>query len=342
MSTHVFRQPPSVIQGIGEVYAAALTNAKVTTLAQMLRLSPEHVQRRVPAASMRQVKSWFAAAWLLRVEGVDPDIAEALVEAGINSVNDLADAGLQTLERAMSTAVERNKLQSAPSLYRLAEVQRSASRLRSTGSIHGTVTNFATGEPVAGAVLSSSNHRTETDADGYFELHGIASGKASVSIKSGLRGASPYPVFVKTDHLVGPIKVKIAASAARKREAVRESDGAFISPGRTTTVTLITRSIEEMPNDTYLRVREISESGAVRLLHLSRTRIGPEIQAERVEVKATSLPKGANVGHILHYQDGVLQLTDMTLRDIALQKLERTFGKVKLKTVNRIDPKFGI
>jgi hypothetical protein len=342
MSTQVFRQTPAVIEGIGAAYADALHSAGVTTLAEMLRRSPEHVQLRVPGSSVRQVEGWFAAAWLLRVDGIDPDIAEALVNAGLTTANALADAGLQTLERAMSTAVEKNKLKTAPSLYKLAEFQRSAFHMHSTGSLYGTATNFKTGEALEGVVISCLNRRTETGADGYFELHGIASGKTSVTIAHAMRGESTYRFFAKTDHLAGPLKVKVAGNRAGKTyKPVREVDGAFISPGRGKSVRLFTRTLEEMPNGTYLRVREISDSGSVRLLHLFKTRVGREIQGDVVIIEKTGLPNGAKVGQIVQYQDGALQLTDLVLRDVALQKLQSTFGNVKLKTVSRRDPKRG-
>jgi hypothetical protein len=90
-----------------------------------------------------------------------------------------------------------------------------------------------------------------------------------------------------------------------------------------------------MPGDTYFRVRDISDSGSVRLLHLYRTRVGREIQGDYVNIKADQLPKGAHLGDVLHYRDGAFHATNMTLRDVALLKLEAVFGEVALKTLNR-------
>jgi hypothetical protein len=342
MSTSAFRQPPSVIEGSGDAYASALSTAGVTTLAEMLRLTRARIERLVPTVPAREINRWFASAWLLRVDEVDPNIAEAFVAAGITSVNELADAGLQTLERAMSRAMEEHKLGSAPSVYKLAEMQRSAARLRSTGSVYGTATNLKTGEPLAGVLVSSSHCRTETGADGYFELHGVDAGRAHVNITPPFRGRSTYRFIMKTDVLYGPLTLKITEQSARKpAEPVREVDGAFVGPGRATTVKFLTRTLEEMPDNTYFRVREINDSGGARLLHLYRPRVGREIQADVVNVGTSNLPPGTKLGHVLHYQDGRFQLTTLTLRDIATRKLEAKFGKVTLKTLRQIAPKLG-
>lgn len=339
---HVFRQSPAVIEGIGDGFNEALRHAGVLTLAEMLRLTPERVERQVPSASLRQVDAWFAAARLLRVEGIEPDLAEAFVGAGIDNVNSLAGAGLQSLERAVANAVERKTLRGAPSLYKLAEIQRAASRLRSTGSLYGNVVSHSTGDPVAGVELSSSRHATETADDGYFELHGIDSGYASVTIASGVRRATIHRLFMRTDEVRGPVKFRIAEGApVRSSAPVSEKDGAFVSPGRGTTFRIVTRTLEEMPNDTYFRVRAIGGDAIARLLHLYRTRVGREILGDRVDIDVAQLPKGAEVGHVLHYRDGKFQWTPLTLRDIARRKLEATFGPVTLSTRSRTDPKIG-
>lgn len=342
MSAPIFRQSPSVVEGIGEAHASTLHAAGITTLSEMLRRTPEQIERLVPRASLTQIRGWFAAAWLLRVEGVTPDIAEALVAAGITGASALANAGLQTVERAIADAVAKKTLHSAPSLYKLAALQRSADGFRSTGGVYGKATNLTTGAPLAGVVISSGDHRTETDADGYFELRSVAAGRASLTVSSDRR-RSTCAFFIKTEQMIGPLTLKITERAPAKAVTpVREADGAFVSPGRSKSVTLIDRKLEDMPNGTYLRVREISESGSVRLLHLFKTRVGREIQGDVVIIEKAQLPAGTKVGDILQYQDKALKLTKLSLRDVATQKLQNTFGNVKLTTVERVDPRFGM
>src|SRR5258707_1128326 len=115
---------PEILEGIGPERAQILKDSEIYTIADMFAARAPRVHTLLGNVGARQVGNWFCAAMLLRVEGITPSLAEVLVDAGIRSVSKVADAGLQTLERAIKAGVDAGKIPALPSLYKLADIQR--------------------------------------------------------------------------------------------------------------------------------------------------------------------------------------------------------------------------
>jgi hypothetical protein len=143
-------EPVELIEGIGEAHGAKLRAKGADRIGDLLKHSTAWIAR-ATGVGEDQAEKWVAAGWLLQVSEVEPDIAEALVQAGVRSIVDLADAGLETLEQAMQKAVAANTTNTASSVYRLAEIQRNAGRQRNTGVVFGKLTWLDTAEPVVNA-----------------------------------------------------------------------------------------------------------------------------------------------------------------------------------------------
>lgn len=331
-------QSPKIIEGIGDVTEAALRDAGITTIAELLW----HGQRRSEGELPQNMRAgiqpgWVAAAFLLQVQKMTPDRAEGLVAAGIDSVEELAGAGLQTLERAMERAVETGRMREAPSLYQLAELQRHAASLRGTGLVRGRVVDAESGEALAGVKVSAGRKSTETDSDGAFYMSGIPAGSAPLSIAAPERRPFSVPVVVHAGRISAPVRVRInrRSTPPAAPRVSREADGALIWAGKGSTVRIEPRTLEELPDGTYLLFRE-TRSGKARLLHLYRTQIGSEIVSDRVEIDPEKLPAGARPGSVLQLKDGVLGGTELTLRDVARQKLEAVLPGYRPLTPLRI------
>jgi len=96
---------PETIEGVGAARGAALAAAGIKTIAEFFRAGPRKVHALCPNATAREVGEWICQATLYRVKGVTPDLAEALVKAGIRSVGRLASAELADVEAAAAALV---------------------------------------------------------------------------------------------------------------------------------------------------------------------------------------------------------------------------------------------
>jgi hypothetical protein len=320
-------QPTSVIEGIGEQRTAALGNAGIETLADLLAAGPDRIQRAVSGAGARQVSDWLAAALLLRVSGMTPDVAEALVDGGIRSVRRLSEAGLQTLERALAQAVEAGKVDKAPSLYRLAEYGRDAAWVRDRGFLAVRTLDRSTGEPIAGAAVWGLRRSTLTDARGVFVFHPADAGLARFTIEPPGHRLASFAVQVRPGVLTAPtVRLRLHAARRRAPAEIREADGHLVRHSVATTSRVVTRRLDELPDGIHLVLRRLDRSGTAHLVSLYKTRIGTVVNTERVEIGDAALPAGAAVGDVLELSGGALSRTQLSTGDVAKLKLQRALG----------------
>ncbi|HEV8254968.1 MAG TPA: DUF4332 domain-containing protein [Vicinamibacteria bacterium] len=332
------RQSPAVIEGIGRQRKQALHAGGIKVIADLLSSRPERIRQALGEVSPEQVGRWLSAARLLQVEDIGPDVAEALAEGGIASIQELADAGLQTLEEAVRRAKDRGALRDEPSLYQLAAMQREAGRLRDTGMFTGRVLDLDSAAPLAGVAVRAGRRAGTTDAEGTFDLLGLPEGTVHLSIVRVGRPPLSTSVGIRGGQLARPttFRLKGPSPDAPSPRVMREIDGALISLGRASQARIVMRRLDELPGDTYVMVSRLPESGPARLLHLYRTKVGPEVQSDAVEIPTGQLPPGTAAGQILHLQNGALARTDLTLRDVARRKLEAIIGPHPLTVKRRV------
>ncbi len=338
MAVAALRQSPEYLEGIGRTSAAALEAKGIRTLIDMLHAGPRAVHHALPRASVKQVRHWFFAAHLLQVPGVTPDLAEMLVDNGIFTFEALAGAALQRLEKAAAAAKKARRLKARPSLYALAAVQRAAGRLRGTGVISGRVLSRRTGRPIKDAVVMSAGQKDVTDRRGAFVLARLPEGRVRLRIEAPGRFpvSATAQVHAREYHRAITVRLADASDDARQARApIAERDGKAITSARGRAVKLVVRSLAEMPDDTYLCVRRVTSTGAVRLMHLYRTSTAREIRADVVDVAASVLPPGTKPAAVLHYKDGALARTGLTRRDVAVMIFRRAFGPLRLSVKKR-------
>jgi hypothetical protein len=334
-SCDVLLQCPTLVEGIGPATKSKLNTAGVETIADLLGWQPEELGRRL-SVSVPAAAKWLAAARLLLVEGVDKDCAEAFVEAGITSVQKLSEAGLQTLERAVKKAEEAGRMAAAPSLYRLAAMQRQAWQVRTSGMLVGRLTDTA-GTAQAGVAVTVARRSTRTDEAGRFCLRLLPAGAQVLTLRFGHR-LSTVPVAIKAGRLTSSIILQVdphPADAAPKSR--NEADGDLVWLQRQCFPSLVSCGLDDLPDSTHLQVREIGDD-SVRLLHLYRQRIGDEVISQRVTVPREQLPQGATVGTVLSLSGSTLSTTELSLRDVAAIKLEAVAGKQNLRVMRRFVP----
>lgn len=122
------------IQGIGPAYARRLRNAGVSTIEQLLEAGATQKGRKALAVEtgIRRslVMRLVSHADLLRVEGVDPMLAELLEAVGVTSPSELARRNVTNLVNALVDANRRRKIApSTPTEHELAEIVANAHTL---------------------------------------------------------------------------------------------------------------------------------------------------------------------------------------------------------------------
>jgi len=175
---HVFESVER-LEGVGQALAGALGEAGLETVASLLQVSAYDIHAAVRRhASLEQVSAWRRMAVLMRAEAVGAQWAEALEQAGITSLGELASQRPSVLRAVFAQALSNGVIPSEPGEDDLAAMIVQATLLDCTSSITGDVV-AASGEALADALVEIGMQRTTTDAGGRFHLYGIRSGSGA-------------------------------------------------------------------------------------------------------------------------------------------------------------------
>ncbi|HEY7294728.1 MAG TPA: DUF4332 domain-containing protein [Dehalococcoidia bacterium] len=319
-------ESPATVEGIGPQRAQALAAAKIETIAEMFGAGAPRVAKLIPAASKAQIGGWFCAAALRRVEGVTPDIAEAFVAGGVRSVGQLADAGLQTLEQAVKAAREANRLQQDISLYKLAELQRKAWRIRGLGMLAGRIFDDG-GAAIAGVEVSAGGDKAVSDAAGRYAFEKLEPGTVYPSIAQPGRGRSLHALSreIRAGKLTGPVVHRLPAVPQAQSPAplLDEIDGEVIVYTPRNHNHEVTLPLSQFKDGTLFLVRDIKDNGETRLLDLYKALQDDTILIRRATVQRSALPAGAATGTVVQLQAGALTATSYTSTDVATLKRQK-------------------
>jgi hypothetical protein len=327
---------PDTIEGVGSARMAAMESAGIDTIADMFVAGAHKIHKICDGAGARQVGDWFCAAAIRQVKGITPDLAEAFVNKGVRSVRQLADAGLKTLEDAVEEAVGNHQMSAAPSVYKLAELQREAWKVRDCGMLAGKVLD-ASGEPIAGAIVDVGRYEMETGADGRYAFDRLSEGEVDIQIylpgsERPMKGRSKP---IAGGKLTAPVVHAFSdpPDDAFSVPVLHEMDGHRIVHTTNTISRMVYLPLDQFRSGTYFLVREISSGGTARLLSLYKVRKDRFIIIERAKVDAADLPPGSTVGSVLSYENGMLASTQHTPSDIAAMKTAK--WRASLETTTR-------
>jgi hypothetical protein len=165
-----FSTPVTVIEGIGPALAARLRPAGVSSVLDLLRVSPTLLASLLGGPNAQErILRWRAMATLMQVEEIGPQWAEALVRGGVPTLDALASRGVSQLSALFQAAVQQNIIPTAPDVDTLGAMKADAAILTHTGSLSGRVTE-PEGEPLAGAAVQLGYLRESTGESGRFRL----------------------------------------------------------------------------------------------------------------------------------------------------------------------------
>lgn len=305
-----------IIEGIGASRAAALAAIGISRLGDLIRASSSQVATALSVASL-VVDNWKAASWLLIVKDMDENVAEALVSSGIVSINGLADAGLQTLERAVADAVSGGLIQDAPTIYGLAELQRNAGLLRNKGFVFLELMSAEGNVGLPGIEVVVAGKSTASDDNGLAILQGVEVGDHKLQLyHQGLR-LTAMTIKVRANRIANIRRIQIPEHALRwQPKVIDEFLGNPILSARACRWTFQETQLAELPNTTYVVCRSIETSMPTRLDHIYRRKVGNRIEVDYVKVDSSLLPAGASARSVIQLLDGKLVLTKLSVLQV--------------------------
>lgn len=109
------------IEGIGEVYAAKLTESGIGTIEGLLEAGKDKTGRQALAEktgiSETHILNWVNRADLARISGIGTQYADLLEHAGVDSVPELAQRNPENLQAKMEEVnSQKNLVNRVPSL----------------------------------------------------------------------------------------------------------------------------------------------------------------------------------------------------------------------------------
>ncbi len=321
----VLLDSPEIMEGIGPLRSAALTQAGITTIAAMIGAGVGKVRSICPDAGESEVRRWLCAAALLRIKGMTPALADALARAQVCSSASVADAKLKDLEDAVKAAYAGSRAVKIPSIYDLAAVQQAAWKVCEKGMMAGRILT-STGAPLAQVRVDIGSQEALTNDAGWVAFDAVPVGKVKLQIYPQGRSVAmqPPPLDVSPDGLAGPVVVRIASLGKPEQFARREIDGYPVFITKASILRAAWREIGDLPEGDLLQVRDLDKNGVFRLLSLYKERQGTVITVFRTKAGAADLPAGTKPGDIVTVAGGRLQSTKLTVEGVSAVKREKT------------------
>ena len=149
----------AVLRGMTPAWEGGLRTLGFHTSADLLRANRGALVAALPALPLSQLRQWQAWAQLLEIDGATPEICDALANAGIGSLDELASRKLSQLQAIVTGAGLALTDDS------LAEILQDAIRLKCLGVLNVNVAD-ADGNPLAGAMASCEGQQATSDARG--------------------------------------------------------------------------------------------------------------------------------------------------------------------------------
>ena len=184
----IFRLKPDLINGIGDKQCKLLSQIGINTIGALIAHAPAFIDQQIDSISEDTIQRWQEMAILLTVKNLTPDIAEILVDAEVNSIEELTESGLRTLEFLVEKAFKAKNMGTPPSLLNLAEIQLSAYLCSSYGIYAGRIISKKSGVGISGVKVKVNRTIQVTSKQGYFFFDTLKLGQHELFIltKSGL------------------------------------------------------------------------------------------------------------------------------------------------------------
>lgn len=318
--------PVSAVEGIGPATAAALSQAGVWTVLDLLRVRFDAVHDAVRSvASTADVRSWRRMALLLQVAEMTPQWAEALVKSKIDTIDALARKSLDEIAEPMRQAKEAGVIPDQPTAAQIAEMLKDAAVIRHTGVLAGTVFD-PEWQPLPGATIEAGPARTASDAHGHFRLFRIPLGK-KISLRISHPGHEALlveaPRLATDPAVVGGQAFQMTAPGAETPASgiLSELDGDEV-PATYRRTRQVALAPEELREGDVLVVREFYSSAPdVQLVSKLKAYRDGELLVYTVRLPRSRLPGGVHLKDQLRVVHGELVRADISPAQLHRHKL---------------------
>lgn len=340
MGTSFLLEPPLIIEGIGPVYAERLSEAGINNIAAFFRAGLLNVYNVCQGPTKKQVANWFCAAALLRVQGMNADLAEFFVRAGIRSVRKLADTNHDALVSALKATDSSRNIETRM----LTRLQQAASKALNHGLFAGRIVS-KNRAGIGDVRVDIGRFETQTNEDGWFAFDQLPEQRyfPRVLLANRPNPLRLMPVNVTAGKLQGPVVLNAGDSATSPTIPIREThelDGVRIVNTRSTTTKLSDKDLDQFRPGTLFEVRKIVDDTAT-LLSLYLVKRGLDILVERAKVPLTVLPEASGVGKVLLWEDSKLHATDHTRKQVNQMKRDAAKATRTRRTYRRMRIQVG-
>ena len=331
---------PKVIRGISPARAQQLAKEGINNIGMMFRLGPARAYHACEGMSKPQVGNWFCAASLLQLRGLTPQQADLLLKAGVRSVRRLASLSLEELASAVKKAERRHKVD----LYALSKLQQAAAQSIERGLFIGRVLTKK-GNALPKVRIDLGEFETMTDLHGWFAFDQLPAGtyRPRAYLDGRIDPIRFTSISIVGGRLYGPVVIKypkLKSSSEITNEETSELDGNRIVNTRSTTTRLDEKPLTEFRDGTLFEVRKLAGVKA-SLLSLYLVRRGLTILVQRTQIPQKNLPPGSEVGKVLSWSGGKLELTDRTRKQINEEKGAAAKGRRSRRLVTRVRVQLG-
>jgi hypothetical protein len=314
---------------IGADPLGLLTAQGVNTIADLLRLGCQGICATC-RVDERTAVTWLAISTLCQIAGMTPALAAQCVASRLITIADIADAGLQTLERAAKRG-DGVKV----SLYKLAEIQRHAAALKDAGILLCRVLDSSQRQQVEGVEVRVAGQAGRTDAQGRCALAAIAAGRQIITLKPPGRIPVRLATTVRPGIPTREICVRVPTAALGKPMDLPPSPLVMLRKGLR--ASLVEVSLAAVASGTYLVVSPESTPSKLRLVSLSRRRVDDRVEGSVVVgVDPSLLPAAPTPRSVFQYLNGALIATGMSAHQAAAAEASRLLTVPLRERVRRI------
>lgn len=288
--------PTTAIEGIGPRRAETLAGTGVETMAD---LAACHVHQVASLAQLpvEQVHQWQRAALLASSIGpLDPQLAEALVRAGVVTFERLAAHGLQELAALFEQARAESIIPGVPSPDELAQILVGATRALYTSRALVLVLDQA-GQPVPHAEIRVGALRARTDGRGrcwFDRLESHRHRHLFAEQQDGAVLAATLPPIIRDPELVNVLTARLRADHELLGRT-RELDGQTLPRESALGNRIDRRGEADLQERDLLRVRQIVENRA-ELVSLFEEFVDGYLVTVVYDVDIERLPRAATAG----------------------------------------------
>lgn len=316
----------TAVEGIGESRSKDLKKAGVETQLDLLTASPEDLLARGVKASLETLGRWQSQIDLERVKRVDAQIAEAFVDAGIDSVNELSRTTLERVLKACQTAKKDSKLSSVPDESELAGIIRDAAHLRYHATVCGQVFGYDGSSTLSGQKVTSGRQSVETDESGRFCLVVESGGKTNVRI-----GNIPFILYLERGEVTGPVDFFLEMETETlDDETIDERNGDLVAFDGDSELHFHEVKLSEIPDGDLLRVANVTSDENRLLINLTRRSDSSGLHIDQVTLPKSWFANPPELHTILEKHGEKLVPVDEDLKSILTQRIQKALGGVEL------------